>query len=97
MRTSDIRQKIPPNSPRAQYVFWHPFIYICAFHYLFDKDSTLVMTHCNIEAIFELVRTKEAKVSYFEVTADDHMVTLFKARLRRLAKDKEYMRHPLLN
>lgn len=61
MRNSDIRQKIPPNSPRAQYVFWHPFIYICAFHYLFDKDPTLVMTHCNIEAIFELVRTKKEK------------------------------------
>lgn len=55
------------------------------------------MTHCNIEAIFELVRTKESKVSYFEVTADDHMVTLFKARLRSLGKDKEYLRHPLLN
>lgn len=96
MRNSNIRQKMPPNSPRAQYVFWHPFIYICFFHYLFDKDQTLVMRHCNIEAIFELVRTKEAKVSYFEVIADDPMVTLFKARIRSLGKDKEYMHHPLL-
>lgn len=97
MRTSDIKQKVQPNSRRAQYVFWHPFIYICAFHYLFDKDQTLVITHCNIDAIFELVRTKEAKVSYFEVSADDHIVTLFKARIRSLGKDNEYMHHPLLN
>lgn len=97
MRNSDIRQKVPPNSPRAQYVFWHPFIYICAFHYLFNKDQNLVMRHCNIEAIFELVRTKGAKVSYFEVIADDSMVTLFKARIRSLGKNKEYTHHPLLN
>lgn len=52
MRNSDIRHKVLSYSLISHYVFWHPFIYICAFHYMFDKYPSLVMTHCNLEAFF---------------------------------------------
>lgn len=80
----------------AQYVFWHPFIYICAFHYLFYKDPEFVMKHCNVDAILQLVRPIGTKTSYFEVAANNKCVTLFNERIRRLDKKEEYANNPLV-
>lgn len=94
MRNSDKLRNVA--SENVQFVFWHPFIYICAFHYLFHKDPELVMKHCNIDAILQLARPKEFKTSYFEVAADDRWVTLFKERIRSLGKEDMYSQHPLV-
>lgn len=56
MRNSDKQKNIPPEN--AQYFFWHPFIYICALHFLFHKDPEFVIKHCNVYAILQLVRPK---------------------------------------
>ena len=71
-------QQINVSTDRARYVFWHPFIYICAFHALYNKDKEIVMTHCNVDAILELVRPIGHSVSnsYIEVVADEHCVCL---------------------
>lgn len=84
------------SSEKAQYVFWHPFIYICAFHHLFDKDQEFLIQHCNVDAILQLVRPRGTKTSYFEVTANDKCVTLFNERIRLLGKEVEYARNPLV-
>lgn len=84
------------SSEKAQYVFWHPFIYICAFHHLFEKDPKLLIQHCNVDAILQLVRPEGTKTSYFEVTANDRCVTLFNERIRQLGKEVEYARNPLV-
>lgn len=84
------------SSEKAQYVFWHPFIYICAFHHLFEKDPKLLIQHCNVDAILQLVRPEGTTTSYFEVTADDRCVTLFNERIRQLGKEVEYARNPLV-
>lgn len=94
MRNSDkLRGESPEN---AQYVIWHPFIYICAFHHLFHKDPEFLIKHCNVDAILQLVRPIGYKTSYFEVTADDRCVTLFNERIRRLDKQMECARNLLV-
>lgn len=94
MRNSDKQNNVLPEN--AQYVFWHPFIYICAFHFLFEKNPELVMDHCNVDAILQLVRPKRFKTSYLEVTANDQLVILFNHRIRSLNKEDEYANHPLV-
>lgn len=97
IRNSDkLRNESPEN---AQYVFWHSFIYICAFHFLFRKNPEIVMIHCNMDAILQLVRPSKLprglKMSYFEVIADSRCIALFNKRIRFLGKEKEYIKHPL--
>lgn len=93
MRNSDKLKLVPPEN--AEYVFWHPFIYICAFHFLFHKDPESVMKHCNMDAIVQLVRPKGFKTSYFEVAADERCVILFHEKIRSLGIKQEYAYHPL--
>lgn len=93
MRNSDKLRNVPPEN--AEFVFWHPFIYICAFHFLFHKNPALVMKQCNVDAILQLVRPKEVTTSYFEVAADDECVMLFIKRMRSLGIKQEYANHPL--
>lgn len=93
MRNSDKLRNVPPEN--AQFVFWHPFINICAFHFLFQKNPALVMKQCNVDAILQLVRPKEVTTSYFEVAADDECVILFIERMRSLGITQEYANHPL--
>uniref|UniRef100_K1PX79 Uncharacterized protein n=1 Tax=Magallana gigas TaxID=29159 RepID=K1PX79_MAGGI len=93
MRNSDkLRNE---SSENARYVFWHPFIYICAFHYLFDNDPEFMMKNCNVDAILQLVRPRGFKTSYFEVTANKRCTTLFKERIQESGKEEEYAQHPL--
>ena len=94
MRYSDQHNNV--SAEEAQYVFWHPFIYICAFHSLFEKDRDLIMTHCNIDAILQLVRPTGFKTSYIEVSADDHAVNIFNNRLREHDLVEKYKGHPLV-
>ncbi|XP_078336204.1 uncharacterized protein LOC111133377 isoform X3 [Crassostrea virginica] len=80
-----------------KYVFWHPFIYICAFHSLFKTNKGIVMNHCRVDAILQLVRPKSMKLSYVEVAADDSDIKMFKNRLLKLGLTNKYKDHPLLN
>ena len=79
-------QQINVSTDHARYVFWHPFIYICAFHALYKKDNDIVMTHCNVDAILELVRPIRHGVSnsYIEVVADEHCVIFSTRECHRL-------------
>ena len=86
----------------AKYVFWHPFIYMSAFRYLYNKDKNIVMSYCNVHAILELVRPssyikKGTPSSYIEVLADDADVEPLRKRLRKLGLLTKYKDHPLLN
>ena len=94
MRYSDQQNNV--SAEEAQYVFWHPFIYICAFHSLYQKDRELIMRHCNVNAILELVRPRGFKTSYIEVSADDHAVNMFNNRLRENNLVEKYKDHPLV-
>lgn len=97
MRNSDKLKNVPSTSLRAQYVFWHPFIYICAFHHLFQKNAEFLMKYCNVDAILQLVRPSGTNTSYFEVAADDRCVTIFKERIRLLGKEEEYSNNPMVD
>lgn len=94
MRNSYSENNDSPSN--AHYVFWHPFIYICAFKYLFEKDPELVMKYCNVDAILQLVRPKEAEISYFEVTANEHCINLFNERIHELNLAERYKNNPLV-
>jgi hypothetical protein len=94
MRNSDQRSNVLPQD--AQYVFWHPFIYICAFHSLYKKDPDAVMSYCNIDAILQLVRPDRVKKTYLEVSADSSRVDLFNRRLQQEGLLDEYREHPLV-
>lgn len=94
MRNSYSENNDSPSN--AHYVFWHPFIYICAFKYLFEKDPEIVMKYCNVDAILQLVRPKEAEISYFEVTANEHCINLFNERIHELNLAERYKNNPLV-
>ncbi|XP_061196694.1 uncharacterized protein LOC133204970 [Saccostrea echinata] len=94
IRNSDKQKNIPPES--AQYVFWHPFIYICAFHSLFMKNPDIVMSHCNIDAILQLVRPERNVDTYLEVRAENDMIDLFNQRIRLEGLQDVYKDHPLV-
>ena len=83
-----------------RYVFWDPFIYICAFHHLYEKDKSKIMNHCNVDAILQLVRPtsweNKTPSSYVEVSADDEDVKLFRKRLLELNLLNKYKEHPLV-
>jgi hypothetical protein len=93
MKNSDKHHGVDPE--RATYVFWHPFIYICAFHALYESNPDDVMMCCNIDAILQLVRPESEgqKVDYFTVHADEARVKLFQQRVK---SDKQLAEHPLL-
>ena len=101
IRRSDLDpQKVSMEDTR--YVFWDPFIYICAFHHLYEKDRSKIMNHCNVDAILQLVRPtsweNKTRSSYIEVLADDEDVELFRKRFRELDLDLQikYKEHPLV-
>ena len=89
-----------PQNVSAQYIFWHPFIYISAFHYLYKKDETIVMNYCNVNAILQLVRPSSYMnigiSSYIEVSAGEANVDSLRKRLRKLGILNKYKDHPLL-
>lgn len=94
MRNSDKLRNVSPEN--AEFVFWHPFIYICAFHFMFQKDPEFIVKHCTVDAILQIVRPRGFQSSYFEVAANDKCVTLFKKRIRQLGKEEEYANNPLV-
>ncbi|XP_062614089.1 uncharacterized protein LOC134275811 [Saccostrea cucullata] len=98
MKNSEKQQGIQPEA--ATYVFWHSFIYICAFHTLFETNPDEVMTCCNIDAILQLVRPESAeshKKDYFVVIADQERVKLFQKRVKDDGMEDEVLaKHPLL-
>lgn len=94
IRNSDKLRNVSPEN--AQFVFWHPFIYICAFHFMFQKDPEFIMKHCNVDAILQIVRPRGFKTSYFEVAANDKCVTLFQKRIHQFGKEEEYANNPLV-
>ncbi|XP_062614756.1 uncharacterized protein LOC134281862 [Saccostrea cucullata] len=94
MKNSDQQKKVPPES--AQYVFWHPFIYICAFHSLFRTNPGTVMKYCNIDAILQLVRPENYLDTYLEVRADEAMIDLFNQRIQAEGLQDLYKNHPLV-
>lgn len=94
MRNSDKLRNVSPEN--AEFVFWHPFIYICAFHFMFQKDPEFIVKHCTVDAILQIVRPRGFQSSYFEVAANDKCVTLFQKRIHQLGKEKEYANNPLV-
>ncbi|XP_061196557.1 uncharacterized protein LOC133204829 [Saccostrea echinata] len=97
MKNSEKQQGIQPEA--ATYVFWHPFIYICAFHTLFESNPDEVMTCCNMDAILQLVRpesTDSHKKDYFIVLADQERVKLFQKRVKDDGMGEALAGHPLL-
>lgn len=97
MRKSDLRQNV--EASKATFVFWHAFIYICAFHALFESNPEEVVKYCNIDAILQLVRPpskSNRKSDYFTVTATEEQVKIFQGRIKSEGHDEMYAAHPLL-
>lgn len=78
-------------------VFWHNFLYICAFHACYNSSQAKVMQYCNIDAILQLVRPFNHKPkSTFTVEADDNMISLFEKRIKGTNLESHVRDHPLL-
>lgn len=78
-------------------VFWHNFLYVCAFHACYYSDPEKVMQYCNIDAILQLVRPLNLEsMSTFTVVADDNLISLFKKRIKGTNLESHVKDHPLL-
>lgn len=79
-------------------VFWHNFLYICAFHACYKSSPEKVMQHCNIDAILQLVRPLNHKpTSTFTVGADVYLISMFyEKRIRGTNLESHVTDHPLL-
>lgn len=78
------------------HVFWHNFLYICAFRACYSLNEEKVMLHCNLDAILQLVRPKNWE-SEFTVNASDELITLlFNKRIKGMVFEEELKDHPLM-
>lgn len=78
-------------------VFWHNFLYICAFHACYNSSPEKVMQYCNIDAILQLVRpVNHAPKSTFTVEADVNLISLFEKRIKGTNLESHVKDHPLL-
>lgn len=78
-------------------VFWHNFLYICAFHACYNKSPDKVMQYCNIDAILQLVRpVNHEPKSTFTVEADVNRISLFEKRIKGTSLESHVKDHPLL-
>lgn len=81
-------------------VFWHNFLYICAFHACYKWSKEKVMQYCNVDAILQLMRppSKESvEGSNFTVQADVDMISLFsEKRIKGTDFESHVADHPLL-
>ena len=103
VRIKTSNQQNNGSAENERYVFWHPFIYICAFHSLYKEKKDIIINHCNFDAIFQLVRPvgTELLAPYIEVLADNRCTKLLQERINNhTEKDKlleRYKNHPLLH
>lgn len=78
-------------------VFWHNFLYICAFHACYNSFPEKVMQYCNIDAILQLVRPLNHKPkSTFTIEADVNRISLFEKRIKGTNLESHVKDHPLL-
>lgn len=79
------------------HVFWHNFLYICAFRACYYSFPDIVMPHCNLDAILQLVRPVRQGVN-FTVEADVKHIALFYEKKIRGVKSLEVSvgEHPLV-
>lgn len=79
------------------HVFWHNFLYICAFRACYYSFPDIVMPHCNLDAILQLVRPIGQGVN-FTVEADVKHIALFYEKKIRGVKSLEVSvgEHPLV-
>lgn len=78
------------------HVFWHNFLYICAFRACFNSNPEKIMLHCNLDAILQLVRPENCD-SEFTVNASDKLITLlFNHRIKGMVFEEELKDHPLM-
>lgn len=81
-------------------VFWHNFLYICAFRACYNSSKEKVMQYCNVDAILQLVRPfgeEPGEESNFTVQADVHMISLFnEKRIKGTDFESHVADHPLL-
>ncbi|XP_056008884.1 uncharacterized protein LOC125661998 isoform X2 [Ostrea edulis] len=78
------------------YVFWHNFLYICAFHACFALYPDKMMQYCNLDAILQLVRP-EGQRSPFTVEADKTLISRFyEDRISGKVIKCDVKDHPLL-
>lgn len=78
------------------HVFWHNFLYICAFRACYTSNPEKIMLHCNLDAILQLVRPKKCE-SEFTVNASDELITLlFNNRIKGKVFEEELKDHPLM-
>lgn len=100
VRIKTSNQQNNGSAENERYVFWHPFIYICAFHALYKENKDAIMNHCNFDAIFQLVRPAGTPLTYIEVSADDECIELLQERIEKDENKTDllerYRKHPLL-
>lgn len=78
------------------HVFWHNFLYICAFRACFVLHPEKMMLHCNLDAILQLVRPENSESEY-TVNANDELITmLFNNRIKGMVFEDELKNHPLM-
>lgn len=79
------------------HVFWHNFLFICAFRACYYSIPEIVMPHCNLDAILQLVRPI-GQGENFTVEADVELITSFYEKRIRGVKSLEVSvgEHPLV-
>lgn len=79
------------------HVFWHNFLYICAFRACYNLFPEMVMMHCNLDAILQLVRPI-GQGGHFAVETDVELITKFYEKRIKVVRalDVNVGEHPLV-
>lgn len=93
-------EAIPPN--QEYIVFEYVFLYLCAFHSLFKMQPKMVMKHCNMDAVLQIVRPEGAsqdgdEIKFFVKAKNEYVTYFYKEVLKKTPGLEETIRsHPLV-
>lgn len=94
------KEATPPN--QEYIVFEYVFLYLCAFHSLFKLQPKMLMKHCNMDAVLQIVRPDGAsqdgdEIKFFAKAENEYVTYFYKEVVKRTPGLEETIRsHPLV-
>ncbi|XP_062617163.1 uncharacterized protein LOC134278880 [Saccostrea cucullata] len=89
-------EKPKKDETREVRVFWHNFLYICAFHACYKKYPKQMIQFCNLDAILQLVRPMSHPDPLAIIACEKDIDLFCEERLKNLADDSVFKEHPLV-
>ncbi|XP_061190108.1 uncharacterized protein LOC133197963 isoform X2 [Saccostrea echinata] len=92
----NVAKNVEGASCQTVRVFWHNFLYICAFHVCFDAHPEKMIRFCNMDALLQLLRPTTSKQEPFTVAVNTALIKIFCERIQGTPLEEKLSEHPLM-